>query len=318
MTTVLIVDDSAVDRRLAGKLLEKSGEMTIQYAVNGADALERIAASPPDLVVTDLQMPVLGGLELVEQVRRKFPLVPVILMTAHGSEAVAVQALMSGAASYVPKTELPRHLAETVQNVLCLARSSRQQKQLLDCVRERRVRYVLSNDSSLIPPLVDQLQQTIAAVGLVDDTARVQMAIALEEALLNSLYHGNLEMNADQLEDLRSSLLCPQGGNPLSERSQQEPYRNRQIHVDVAISRESGRFVIRDDGPGFDPTQVPDPTDPANLTRSSGRGLVLMRMFMDEVQRNASGNEVCLIKRRERERVPQLALGGQPDVLQST
>ncbi|HEY5311739.1 MAG TPA: response regulator [Pirellulales bacterium] len=318
MTTVLIVDDSAVDRRLAGKLLEKSGELSIQYAVDGADALERIAAAPPDVVVTDLQMPVLNGLELVEQVRRKFPLVPVILMTAHGSEAVAVQALMSGAASYVPKTELPRHLAATVQNVLCLARSSRQQKQLLDCVRERRVRYVLPNDSSLIPPLVDQLQQWIAAVGLVDDTARVQMAIALEEALLNSLYHGNLEMNADQLEELRSSLLCPQGGNPLLERSQKEPYRDRKIHVDVAISRESARFVIRDDGPGFDPTQVPDPADPANLTRSSGRGLVLMRMFMDEVQRNPNGNEVCLIKRREPDRVPQLALGGQTDVLQST
>jgi CheY-like chemotaxis protein len=306
MTTVLIVDDSAVDRRLAGKLLEKSGEMAIQYAIDGADALEQIAASPPDIVVTDLQMPKLNGLQLVERVRREHPLVPVILMTAHGSEEVAVQALMSGAASYVPKTELPRHLADTVLNVLQAARSSRQQQQLLECAQERRVRYVLANDSSLIPPLVDQLQQAIAAVGLVDDTARVQMAIALEEALLNSLYHGNLEMNADELEDLRSSLLCPKGSNPLLERSQQEPYRNRRIYVDVAISRDSARFVIRDDGPGFDPAQVPDPTDPANLTRSSGRGLVLMRMFMDEVQRNANGNEVCLIKRRERERVPQM------------
>ena len=169
---------------------------------------------------------------------------------------------------------------------------------------EHRVRYVLPNESNLIPPLVDQLQQAIAAVGLVDDTARVQMAIALEEALLNSLYHGNLEMNADQLEELRSSLLCSQGADPLAERSRQAPYRERRIYVDVAISPEAARFVIRDEGPGFDPASVPDPTDPANLTRSNGRGLVLMRMFMDEVRRNASGNEVCLVKRRELQRMP--------------
>lgn len=307
MPTVLIVDDSAVDRRLAGKLLEKAGELELQYAVDGADALERIAALPPDLVLTDLQMPVLDGLQLVEQVRKKYPLVPVILMTAHGSEAIAVKALMTGAASYVPKSELPRHLADTVQKVLSLARSSRQQQQLMECVHERRMHYELANDSSLIPPLVDQIQQAIASMGLVDDTARVQMAIALEEALLNSLYHGNLEMDAEQLEDLRCGLLCPQGNNPLLERSQQPRYRDRRIHVDVEISRDSARFVIRDDGPGFDPAQVPDPTDPANLTRSSGRGLVLMRMFMDELERNAAGNEVCMVKRRESQRVLQPA-----------
>jgi anti-sigma regulatory factor (Ser/Thr protein kinase) len=56
------------------------------------------------------------------------------------------------------------------------------------------------------------------------------------------------------------------------------------------------RFVIRDEGPGFDPHKVPDPTDPENLERESGRGLLLMRSFMDSVAYNPTGNEVTLVK----------------------
>src|SRR5690348_2122267 len=103
MTTVLIVDDSAVDRRLAQGLLEKGGEMSFAFAANGKEAIEQLQVSPPDIVLTDLQMPEMNGLELVRAVREKYPLIPVILMTAQGSEEIAVQALSCGAASYVPK-----------------------------------------------------------------------------------------------------------------------------------------------------------------------------------------------------------------------
>ena len=75
--------------------------------------------------------------------------------------------------------------------------------------------------------------------------------------------------------------------------------RIRRIHVLVTLSPSEARFVIRDEGPGFDPESVPDPTDPANLERESGRGLLLMRTFMDEVRFNQAGNEVTLIKRRQ-------------------
>lgn len=301
MHRILIVDDSAVDRRLAGRLLEKHPDFAISYAGDGAEALESFAKEVPDVVVTDLQMPVMNGLKLVESVRDKHPLVPVILMTAHGSEEVAVQALLSGAASYVPKVELAKHLLDTVQSVLAAARSNRQHQRLMECARERELDFVLDNDSSLIAPLVDQVQRTIAEVGLVDDTSRVQVAIALEEALLNSLYHGNLELSSEELEEMRSTLVSSRHSDPIGERRAQAPYCDRRIHVSARISRDEARFVIRDEGKGFDPDGVPDPADPENLTKASGRGLVLMRMFMDEISRNGSGNEVCLVKRRDRQ-----------------
>ena len=57
--------------------------------------------------------------------------------------------------------------------------------------------------------------------------------------------------------------------------------------------------MVRDEGNGFDPTILPDPTDPANLEKSSGRGILLMRTFMDEVVFNEVGNEVQMLKRRK-------------------
>src|ERR1700722_9974854 len=109
MAKILVVDDSLVDQRLAGRLLQEHSDnvyldkpMAVQvvYANNGKEALDVIPRDRPDLVLTDLQMPELNGLELVDALRDKFPALPVILMTAHGSEDIALQALRRGAASY--------------------------------------------------------------------------------------------------------------------------------------------------------------------------------------------------------------------------
>src|SRR5262245_32088399 len=125
MTTILVVDDSPMDRRLAGGLLDKTGEWDVIYATDGKDALVRLELDVPDLVVTDMQMPEINGLELVETVRKQYPLIPTILMTAQGSEEIAVQALHRGAAGYVPKKRLAEGLADTVQRVLSASREER-------------------------------------------------------------------------------------------------------------------------------------------------------------------------------------------------
>lgn len=292
MASVLIVDDSPVDRRLAQGLLEKNPEFAFQYAENGAAALEQITASPPDLVLTDLQMPVMNGLELVCNVRERFPLVPVILMTAQGSEEIAAQALASGAASYVPKGRLSRDLVETVDMVLATARAHRHHARLMQCVRQSHWTFELDNDPSLIPAAVDHLQQHISRVRFCDETGRVRIAIALEEALLNALYHGNLELGNDLREAEPRTYYAL-----ANERRGEEPFRSRSIHFEATFTDREARFVVRDGGQGFDPSTVPDPTDPHNLERPCGRGLLLIRTFMDEVRHNERGNELSMIKR---------------------
>jgi anti-sigma regulatory factor (Ser/Thr protein kinase) len=71
------------------------------------------------------------------------------------------------------------------------------------------------------------------------------------------------------------------------------------VFVDVRISTDEARFYIQDEGPGFDVTAIPDLIDSTTGQTESGRGLSLMRTFMDEVSFNAAGNEVTMVKRRD-------------------
>ena len=58
-------------------------------------------------------------------------------------------------------------------------------------------------------------------------------------------------------------------------------------------------YTVRDEGPGFDPSALPDPNDPQNLEKIGGRGLLLIRTFMDQVQYNDRGNAITMRKLRE-------------------
>ena len=136
MQTVLVVDDSQVDRRLVGGLLQRTSEFQIVYAENGIDAMQRIELDVPDIVLTDLHMPEMNGLDLVRAIRTDYPLIPVILMTAQGSEELAVEALKTGAASYVPKRRLGDDLVSTVTHVLEASKIDRDQVRLLNRVVE--------------------------------------------------------------------------------------------------------------------------------------------------------------------------------------
>jgi CheY-like chemotaxis protein len=295
MGTVLVVDDFAMDRHRAGTLVEKATGLTPVYAGNGREALEAMERQLPDIVLTDLLMPEMDGLELVQAIRGKHPLVPVILMTAHGSEEIAIQALQKGASSYVPKRNLAQDLAETVESILAAARGSRNQQRLLECLSQTESKFILDNDPSLIPPLIGYLQDNLARMKLCDEIGRIRVSVALQEALTNAIQHGNLEVSSAlrERDDKAYYALA-------EERRRQKPYSQRRIHVSARESALEAVYIVRDDGPGFDPSSLPDPTDPSNLERVSGRGLLLIRTFMDEVYHNEKGNQITMIKRCDR------------------
>jgi anti-sigma regulatory factor (Ser/Thr protein kinase) len=143
----------------------------------------------------------------------------------------------------------------------------------------------------MIPTLISYVQSIVISIGLCDEADVIRVCIALEEALRNAMFHGNLEITSEQREGESEAYAAL-----LAHRTTNDPWQNRRLHVQLAISRASGTFIVRDEGPGFDPTKLPDPTDPANLEKVSGRGLLLMRTFMDEVRFNATGNEVTMVK----------------------
>jgi CheY-like chemotaxis protein len=294
MTTVLVVDDSALDLRKVEKLLSKECAASALCAQNGKQALQLLKEQLPDAVLTDLQMPEMDGLQLVEEVRRQFPSVPVILMTAHGSEEIAVQALEHGAASYVPKRNLAKDLPETLQSVIEIAQSRRNQERLLESLIDTESHFVLENDTALIPSLIGHLETNLNRMKICDENGLLRVAVALREALVNAIHHGNLEIGYDQPEHGEKQL-----HKQIEARRKQEPYQDRRVHVTAKETHREAIYVIRDEGPGFDVASLPDPTDPANMEKMTGRGLLLIRTFMDEVQHNKAGNEITLVKRRD-------------------
>jgi hypothetical protein len=214
-------------------------------------------------------------------------------MTSLGNEEMAVQALQAGAASYVPKRKLAQQLLDTVRKVAAVSGHQRGQMRLMDCMMRSDCTFVLDNDYTLFRPLVAHLQESVTYMGLGDAADRTRLGVALEEALANALFHGNLEVSSTLKEENDQAYFAL-----AEERRHSKPYCDRQIFVDARISRNEATFVIRDQGLGFDPTALPDPTDPANLERSSGRGILLMRTFMDDVAFSGVGNQVTLVKRR--------------------
>jgi CheY-like chemotaxis protein/anti-sigma regulatory factor (Ser/Thr protein kinase) len=291
-STVLIVDDYAIDRRIAGSIVEKFAGLRPTYATDGEDALASIAREEPAVVLTDIQMPGMDGLALVQAIREKYPRLPVILMTANGSEDVAIHALRAGATNYVPKKSLARELAETLRQVLDVAGVDRRRQKLLGSLERRESAFRLENDPELITSLIQMLQEDLGMMGLCDDTTRMRIGVALQEAMANALYHGNLEVSSDLRQDDEREFYS------LAERRRSEPpYRNRHILVNARLEREGATWTIEDEGPGFDTSKLDKPIDPEDLMRIGGRGMLLIRTFMDEVSHNPTGNRITLVKR---------------------
>jgi serine/threonine-protein kinase RsbW len=115
----------------------------------------------------------------------------------------------------------------------------------------------------IVEQLLDQLQQHEWAE---HDVFGIHLAV--EEAIVNAIKHGN----------------------------QDDPAK--MVHVEIQLSKERMRIQVTDQGTGFNPEEVPDPTDDDNLELPSGRGLMLMRSFMALVQYNEIGNSVVMEKER--------------------
>ena len=290
---VLVVDDFAMDRRLAGKILAARADVDVVYAEDGKQALDSMAETMPDVVLTDLQMPEMDGLSLVNEIRRRWPLVPTVIMTAHGSEETALAALQAGAASYVPKRFLARDLLETVDSVLAAACYEEEQRKLQEHWLQTELRFRLDNDPDVISPLVSHVQQYLRQCSRCDETDVIRIGVALQEALANAVFCGNLELDMDLRRKSPEEFM-----RHVEARRTAIPYLNRRVHVTISESPFEGKYVVRDEGRGFDvPAVMPNAEDYSNLDRPRGRGLFLIRNFMNEVEHNQSGSEITMIHR---------------------
>lgn len=128
----------------------------------------------------------------------------------------------------------------------------------------------LPNDVRAIERAVDHVVRHCASCEARSRRLRLNFRVSLTEALSNAMLYGN-------------------GGHP-----------DKRVRVEVTVGSRRITARISDEGTGFDPEAVPDPTRPENITNPGGRGLFLMRKLMDEVHYNDRGNCVTLVLRLAR------------------
>ncbi|MBD3673658.1 MAG: ATP-binding protein [Planctomycetaceae bacterium] len=287
---ILVVDDSRSDLTRATMLLAKNPEWEVLSARSGPEALEIVGNQSPEVIVTDLQMGEMSGLELIQSVHSGAPHIPVVVMTGKGSEKAAMQCLQEGAASYVPKSELARELADTVDRLLFQNQQTAERSHLLKHIRS--LEYQIGNDLKLIQGVTHEFFDFVNRIDAFSEVASFQLTTAFEEALTNAYYHGNLEVSS-HLREEESERFC----ELVAERLKVEPYCDRRINILIQLTEEFLSVSMQDQGPGFDVSKLPDPTEDGFIDRPHGRGVLLMRTFMDEVEYNSVGNEVRMVKK---------------------
>jgi two-component system chemotaxis response regulator CheY len=123
MRQLLIVDDSKVMRDMVAACLRPIGEVSFEFASNGLEAIEQLALGAFSLVVLDLNMPDIGGLEVIEFIRsqEKLRALPILVVTSRGEDESRARVMEAGASGFVAKPFAPEQLLAEVRTLLAQA-----------------------------------------------------------------------------------------------------------------------------------------------------------------------------------------------------
>ncbi len=150
--TVLVVDDEKVIRDGCTLILQPEGYV-VKTAENGREAIDLLAAEPVNVVLCDLKMPVMGALEVLEEARERFPEVPIIIITGHGTVDDAVACMKKGAYDFVTKPFRIDHLTLCVKRALEKQELERRTRELQE--EQARNLYTLALEQSRMHTIVN-------------------------------------------------------------------------------------------------------------------------------------------------------------------
>ena len=271
---ILIVDNNDELRVLLEQALGKLGHEVI---VSGEreQALGRDDLDSFDLIISDLSEAEVNG-KAIGELHRKH------LITHLGDHTPGIiKAFKLGAANYLRLPYDHDELREIVEQTLSQKLQHPGDPNGLSHFHEK-IEFELPSDLGLMNGVLEYLQERVAKLGLIQPD-RSNLFVALDEAFVNAVKHGN----------------------------KNDP--TKLLRITAELSPQEASFTVEDEGEGFDIGEIPDPCDPANLFRTSGRGVLLIYNIMDEVEYNAQGNRVKMVKRPDGRSDAQLVDPNTPD-----
>lgn len=287
---VLIVEDDNASRFFLESLLESNG-YTFRSAANGIEGLNIFDEYKPDLVLTDIQMPIMDGLELLEAIRDKKSETIVIIITAFGTENYAIQALHLGANNYLKKPVSSQALLRLLKKYKSIITSKYSPDALPGYLINRNFQIEFKSEFNKIPKIVDKV--IVESSLEIDDNIKVNIELGLVELITNAIEHGNLAIGYHEKqkaldEGTLDELYEDRVNNP--------KFRNRKIFIDFFTDNKIVRWTITDEGEGFDWNLLPNPTDQDHILELSGRGIFITRFLFDKVEFSGKGNVVTATK----------------------
>jgi DNA-binding NarL/FixJ family response regulator/anti-sigma regulatory factor (Ser/Thr protein kinase) len=301
---ILLADDSELHRNFILEVLKKEPlDWLIETVSSAEEAIALMRHMAFDVIITDVVMSGMSGLELVNQVHRQPKRVPIIVISGEDDPTAAIEALKRGAASYVAKKDLSARLGETVRQVLDASRLEQNYQNLIGCAEEMRFKFSLKNDPDLVQPLVGLVQRMSDGMNLLSSASRTRIGVAIDEALVNAICHGNLELSEEEMREVHGHLHSGTPSNAIESRRTKSPFCERQVHVSLGISLEGIKVVVRDDGSGFSRDAI--------SSSNEHRGITLIQNLVDKASYNETGNEITLVKFRD-----QKTQSTQPQALQ--
>ena len=273
---ILIVDNNDELRVLLEQALGRLGHEVIVTGER-AKALRRDDLDSFDLIISDLSEAEVNG-EPISELHRKHL---VTELNGQKNGPGVIKAFKMGAANYLRVPYNRDELREIVEQTLANKLRYLDDTSAFSHVHEK-IEFELPSDLALMNGVLDYLQERVAKLGLIRPE-RSNLFVALDEAFVNAVKHGNK--------------------NDLT----------KLVKITADLSPKEASFTVEDEGEGFDIREIPNPCDPENLFRTSGRGVLLIYNIMDEVEYNAQGNRVKMVKRPDAPVKAQLVDPNTPD-----
>ena len=239
METVLIVDDEKNYPPILGAVLEEEGFEALT-AASGQEALQRLGEADVDIVLTDMKMPGMDGIELLEEIKKRDPELPVIMMTAYGTVDKAVEAMQKGAYSYILKPFDNKRLVLFVNKAVSMYRVVKDNRRLREDVSNR---YRFDNIIGKSKVMRDVFQ-TIRKIA----PASATVLIEGENGTGKELVARSIHFNGPRRDKPFIAINCSALAETLLE---SELFGHEKGAFTGAVATRKGRFEIADTGTLF-------------------------------------------------------------------
>jgi DNA-binding NarL/FixJ family response regulator len=172
MTRLLVVDDHAIVRSGIRRLLSERPDIEVLEAASGEEAMSAVFDTPVNLIVLDLNLPGLGGLELLRRLVRAVPKIPILIFSQHAEAIYATKALEAGAQGFVSKNAMPEEFLEAVDAVLgggiAVERSIQRDMAIRDVVEDAYLKPLTERDIEILRLLAagNSLSEIAAKLGI--------------------------------------------------------------------------------------------------------------------------------------------------------